>query len=87
MQCEALEPIDGAFGELGPITGESNLAGVAHCGLTHIKIDRRLLEAVKAGWEREWDDAVVGVLLAEEVVPGTSTSTVKVPCVTGVGYP
>ena len=80
MQCEALEPIDGAFGQLGPITGESNLTGVAHCGLTLVKIDRRLLEAVKAGGERERDDAGVLVLVAEEGVPGTGTSIVKVAC-------
>ena len=80
MQCEALEPIDGAFGELGPITGEANLTGVAHCGLTLVKIDRRLLEAVKAGGERGWDDAGVLVLVAEEGVPGTGTSIVKVAC-------
>ena len=80
MQCVALEPIDGAFGQLGPITGETNLSGVAHCGLTLVKIDRRLLEAVKAGGERERDDAGVLVLVAEEGVPGTGTSSVKVAC-------
>ena len=80
MQCVALEPIDGAFGQLGPITGETNLSGVAHCGLTLVKIDRRLLEAVKAGGERERDDAGVLVLVAEEGVPGTGTSIVKVAC-------
>ena len=76
MQCEALEPIDWTFVELGAITRESDLAGIAHCGLTCIKIDRGLLEAVKAGWER--NDAGALVLVAEEGVPGTSTSIVKV---------
>ena len=78
MQCEALEPIDGSFGELDVITGESNLSWIAHCRLTFVKIDRGLLEAVKACWEQVRDDAGVLVLVAEEGLPGTGTSIVKV---------